>query len=166
TDTHTTAIVKRNPGGAGGSVDESVQQRPIGHGIATVEHSFGLSKGRCNRSRIQVIATDDDGSFHLALPHQFVHGDAKLGALAITKPADARRQSLKMNALFRQLHPARQNCILREKLEGERVGPRDVIWVSAKCNPAEWPFSFAKERADIFRNKTGDIVGVLDAGIL
>src|SRR5207244_11814943 len=105
--------------------------------------------------------TEDNGSFHLPPPHQFVHSDAKLGALAITKPADARRQSLKMNALFRQLHPARQNCILREKLEGERVGPRDVIRIAAECNPAERPFSFAKERADIVRNKNADSRGDL-----
>ena len=158
--------MNRNPGGAGGGIDESVQQRPIGNGIATVEHCFGLAKGRRNRTGIQVIATDDDGGFDFAVPHQFIHGDAKLGALAITEPADAGRQSLEMNALFRQLHPARQDCIFREKLERERVGARDVIRIAAECNPAERPFSFAKERADVLRNKTGNMVGVLDPGFL
>ena len=113
-----------------------------------------------------MIATDDDRRFDFAAPHQFVHGDAKLGALAITEPADARRQSLEMNSLFRQLHPARQNFVFRKKLERERVGARDVLRIAAERNPAERTFSFAKERADVFRNETGNIEGVFDAGFL
>ena len=97
---------------------------------------------------------------------QFVYGDAKLSALAVAEPANTRWQSLKVNPVFRELHPARQNRVFRKEFERQSVGTGDVLGISTQSNPAEWTFSFAKERADILRNKTGNIVGVLDAGIL
>ena len=58
-----------------------------------------------------MIAPDHDGRFDLTAFHQLVHRDPKLGALAITEPANPRGQSLKMNPLLCELHPTRQRLI-------------------------------------------------------
>ena len=37
------AVVNRDPGGASSSVDKRIEKRPIGNGIAAIDHSFGLA---------------------------------------------------------------------------------------------------------------------------
>ncbi len=57
------------------------------------------------------------GAFNSPRAHQAVHGQAEFGALAVAQPADARGQSLKLDALARQRNPAGQRFIVREHLE-------------------------------------------------
>src|SRR5215469_15522765 len=111
-----------------------------------------------------MIATDYNRRFDFAALHQFVYSDAKLSAFAVAEPANTRRQSLKMNSLFRELHPARQNRVFRKEFERQNVGARDVLRISTQSNPAERTFPLAKKRADVLRNEPGDIVSVLDTG--
>ncbi len=97
------------------------------------------------------------GALDFAALHQFVHGEAELGALAIAEPADTRGQSLKMDSLLRQFHPARENCVLGKHLERELIGARDVGGIATQRDPTKRSFPFAKERSDIFRNEAGNI---------
>ena len=103
-----------NPGSAGGCVHERVEQSPVGDRIAAVDHSFGFAKRRRNGAGIEVVAANDDRRFDLAALHQLVHSDAELGAFAVAEPADSGGQSLKMNSLLRQFHPAREDFVLRK----------------------------------------------------
>src|SRR5438477_11945858 len=109
-----------------------------------------------------MISTDYNRRFDVAAPYQLVYGDAKLGPLAVAEPANTRRQSLKTNPLFRQLHPARQNRVFRKKLQRQSVRARNVLGSAAQSYPAKWPFSFAKQRPDVLRNEPGNIISVLD----
>src|SRR5438309_12029866 len=111
-----------------------------------------------------MISTDYNRRLDVAAPYQLVYGDAKLGPLAVAEPANTRRQSLKMNPLFRQLHPARQNRVFRKECECQSVGALDVRGIPTQSNPAEWTFPLAKKRSDILRNEPGNIVGIPDTG--
>jgi hypothetical protein len=39
------AVVQADPGGAAGGVEQRVEQRPVGDGVAAVLHAFGLAVG-------------------------------------------------------------------------------------------------------------------------
>ena len=101
----------RHPGCAGCSVDERIEQRPIGNGVAAVEHAFGFAIGRCDRTGIEMITADHDRRFDFTPFHEFAYGNAKLSALAVTEPANPRRQPLILNSLLSELHPARQRLV-------------------------------------------------------
>src|SRR6266404_3751724 len=113
-----------------------------------------------------MIASNDNRRFDFAAFDQFIHRDAELCTLAITEPADARGQPLKLDPLFRQFHPARKRLVFRKQVECEPIGARDVFRVATQCNPAERATSFAKERPNVFWNETGNIKCVLDARFL
>src|SRR5689334_17027820 len=111
-----------------------------------------------------MVTADHDRRRNFASPNELVHRNAELRAFTVAKPADTRRQTLEMDPLLRQLHPAGEDLILREKLERELVGARDVVRITAQSNPAEGTFPFAEERPDVFRDETGNVEGVLAAG--
>ena len=98
-DADAAAVMYGNPRSAGRGIHQRVEQRPVGDGVGAVAHGFGLAERRSDRAGVEVIAADHDGRFQLAVPHQPVHGQAELGALAVAQPADARGQSLKLDAL-------------------------------------------------------------------
>src|SRR5205814_8951232 len=105
---------------------------------------------------------DYHASFEFATPHQLVYGDAKLSTLAVAEPANTCWQSLKVNPVFRKLHPARQNRVFRKEFERQSVGTRDVRGIPTQSNPTERTFSLAKKRADVPRNEPRNNVGVPD----
>src|SRR6266480_99723 len=112
-----------------------------------------------------MITSNDNRRFDFAAFDQFIHRDAELCTLAITEPADARGQPLKLDSLFRKFHPAGKSLIFRKQVERELIGARDVFGIAAQCNPAERAAPFAKERPNVFWNKPGNIECVLDAGL-
>src|SRR5581483_10609938 len=144
------AIMNRNPRRPRRGIHERVKQRPVGNRIALVDHSFGLTVRRRNRAGVEMIAADDDRCLDLAPPNEFVYGDAEFRALAVTKPADARGQSLKLNTFARQLHPTRERFVLGKNFEREFVRACDVVRFAAQRDPAKRTFSFAKEWPDVF----------------
>jgi hypothetical protein len=79
-----------------------------------VFHALGFAERRRHRTAIEVIAPNHDRRFDLPFLHQIIHRQAELRPLAVSQPADARRQSLKLDALARQINPAAQDTILRE----------------------------------------------------
>src|SRR4029077_3603956 len=111
-----------------------------------------------------MIAPDHNWSFDLAAFNELVHSYAKFSAFAVTEPANARGQTLKMDPLFRELHPAHKRLVFGKQFEGELVGARDVVRLSAQCHPTKRAAPFAKKGANVFRNETGNIECVLNTG--
>ena len=93
-DADAAAVMHRHPGGAGGGVQQRVQNRPVGDGVAAVAHAFGLAVRRGDRSGVEMIAADHDRRRDRALAHQLVDAQAEARAIAVAEPEDARRQSL------------------------------------------------------------------------
>ena len=164
-DADAAAVVNRNPRCARGGIHERVQERPIRDRVAPVEHALGLAIRRRNRAGVEVIAPDHDRRLHFAAFHQLVDGEAKFRAFTIAEPANPAGQSLELNALLRQFHPAREDGVVGKHLERETIGPRDIGRVATQCGPAKWPFPFAKERPDVLRNEAWNIERVLHSGL-
>ena len=59
-DPDSAAVVKRDPRGAGGCVQQRVQDRPVGNRVGSVAHPLGLPERGRDRSRIEMIAADHD----------------------------------------------------------------------------------------------------------
>src|SRR5580765_1209412 len=125
-DSDASSVVDRDPGRACGCVHEGIQQRPICNCVGSVFHAFGLAEWRCDRAAIEVIATDYDRRFDLALSYQLIHRKTELRALAISQPADASGQSLKLDALACEVDPAAQDAVFREEFEDEIVSDVNV----------------------------------------
>src|SRR5476651_1164854 len=86
-------------------------------------------------------------------------------ALPEPDPADARRQSLKLNPRARHVEPAVQMRIVRNQFPHFRIGLVNILGFAGERGPAEWPNSAAEQRADILRHETGDIEGARDARV-
>ena len=84
-----------------------------------------------------MVAADHDGRLDLALLHEPVEQQAGLGTLAVTEPADARRQPLELDPLPGRVDPAVQVLVLREQLLDGLIGDADVFQVAGQGNPAE-----------------------------
>src|SRR5678816_859352 len=122
--------MKRNPARTARSVQQRVEYGPISDGIRSVFHRFGFAKRRRHRSRVKMIAPDRDRRLEIAALHEIVDCLTHLGTLAITEPADTRRQSLKVNAIARQTQPAIQRAVVRKHLEREIVSLANVLRVA------------------------------------
>ena len=116
-DADAAAVVDRHPRRAGGGVQQGVQQRPVGDGVAAVAHALGLAVGRGHRAGVEVIAADDDRRRHAPLAHQLVEPQPEARPLAVAEPEDPRRQSLERDPLLRQADPAAQRRVAGEHLE-------------------------------------------------
>ncbi len=159
------AVVQRHPGGAGGGVEQGVEQRPVGDGIRAVAHGFGLAVGRGDRAAIEMVAADDDRRLDDALPDQIVEGEAEPGAIAEADPADARRQTLEGDALGRHVEPGVQMGVVGDQLLHLGVGGGDVGRIAGESGPAEGTDAAAEQRPDIGRHEAGEGEGVGLAGV-
>lgn len=74
------AVVQAHPGRAAGDVQHCVEQRPIAHGVAAVEHGFGFAVGAGDAAAVEVVAADHDGRFEFAVADHFVEGEAEFMA--------------------------------------------------------------------------------------
>ena len=54
THADTTAMVNGNPGRAARSIEESIQQRPVGDRITSIQHCFGLTIRTCDGTAVKV----------------------------------------------------------------------------------------------------------------
>src|SRR5262249_55625265 len=139
--------------------------RPIRNGIRAIAHGFRLAIGRRYRTRVQVIASDNDRRFSLSAAHQFVEGQASFSALAVTEPANASRESLPRDPLLRHFDPAREVRVLREQTHDLVIRAVNVRWITRERYPPERPFALAEQRTNVGRDETGIIEGVLDSGV-
>src|SRR4051794_12583089 len=101
-----------------------------------------------------MVAPNDDRRLHLALTHQPVEQLPRLLTLPITQPANAGRQSLKLNALFGHVQPARQPLVLRKQFQQSSVRQAEVFRVTRKSDPTKRAAPLAKLRTDVSRHKT------------
>src|SRR3954463_14559522 len=113
-----------------------------------------------------MIAADDDRRLQLAAAHHLVEREPGLVALAQAEPADAGRQSLKLDLLRGEVEPALQRLVLREELAHLGVGARDVLRIAGERSPAERPFADAEERSYIRRHEARIVERILESCIL
>src|SRR5450432_3277543 len=137
--------MKRHPARPPPDVEQRVQNRPVGDRIAAVAHRLRLAEGRCDRARIEMIAADHDRRGELAARDEIIQRDAELRAIALTEPADARGEPLKVHLLLRELDPARELLVVRKELEDQLIGAVDILRIAGERDPAERTLPFAEE---------------------
>src|SRR5438309_10970692 len=165
-DADAAAVMHRYPRRSRRRVEEGVEDRPAGDGVAPVAHRLGLAEGGRHRARVEVIAADDDRRPELAATDELVDRFTELGALAVAEPAHARGQTLERHALAREPDPARQRLVLAEELEHEPVGAADVLPITRERDPAEWPAAFAEARTDVLGHEPRVAERLREAGLL
>src|SRR5690242_6089290 len=108
-----------------------------------------------------MIAPDRDRRFEIAALDEIVDRFAHLGAFAVTEPADARGQTLEMDAIAGKPQPAIERAIVGKHLEREIVSLANVLRIAGKRDPAERPFAFTKQRPNVFGHEAGNVERVL-----
>ena len=98
-------------------VQEGVEHRPVGNGIAAVPHALGLPVWRGDRAGIEMITADHDRRLDDAATDQLVDRQAEARPLAVTKPEDSSGESLEGDAFGRQPDPAAQRLVVGEHFE-------------------------------------------------
>src|SRR5258707_11354821 len=96
----------RDPASSARGIQQGIQDRPIRDRIGSVLHCLSFAEGRRYRSRIEVIPSDCDRRVEIALSHQTADLYSHFGTIALSKPANPRRQPLKLNLLLLQPEPA------------------------------------------------------------
>src|SRR3954452_5449932 len=112
-----------------------------------------------------MIAPDRDRRFQIAALHEIVDRLAHLGAFAITEPADARRQSLKLHSIARETQPAIQRPIFGKHLQREIVSLANVLRIARQRHPAKRSFPFTEERANVLGYEARYLKRILTARI-
>src|SRR5690348_570762 len=97
-----------------------------------------------------MIASDRDRRFEIATLDEVVDSFAHLRAFAVAEPADARGQSLEVNAIPSETQPAIQRLVIGKHLEREIVRLTNVLSITRQRNPAKRSFAFAEQRSDVF----------------
>src|SRR5216110_395258 len=110
-----------------------------------------------------MIAADHNWRFHFSFGDESIEQQSRAMTFAVSKPADARRQSLKFDALLRHANPTMQWRVIREKLENRFVGHEQIVRIARQHRPAERTFSFAEKRTNEKRNEAADFERVLHA---
>src|SRR5579864_8070216 len=110
-----------------------------------------------------MVASNYDRRLQFASRDQIIQRQSKLVALTITQPADSRRESLKFHPFLRELDPARKNFIVWKHLQHQLIRAMNIRSLARKRRPAKRPASFAEERPNICRHKSGEVVCILDA---
>src|SRR3546814_2868532 len=75
-------MVDLDPGGSARSVEEGVEQRPVGNRVRAVSHGFRFAVGAGDRAGVQMIAADHDRTLELARGDHFVELQADPVAVA------------------------------------------------------------------------------------
>src|ERR1700730_4209808 len=109
-----------------------------------------------------MIAAKDKGGFEYAASDGMVESQPKLVPLAVSQPANTRRQSLKLYAFLRKLYPTTEMLVVREHLQYQLIGARNVGGFTRQCCPPERAFAFAEQGTNIGGHKTREIVSVFE----
>ena len=164
-DPDAAAVVQGNPGGAGGGVEQGIEQRPVGDRVGAVGHGLGLAVRGGDGAGVEVVAADHDGRLDLAFLDELVEQQAGLGAFAVAEPADAGREALELDPLGGGVEPAVQVLVLREEFLDGLVRDGDVLGVTGEGNPAERAEALAEQRADVGRDEAGEFEGAVIAAL-
>src|SRR5260370_6596533 len=109
----------RDPASSARGIQKAIQDRRIRDRIGSVLHCLSLAKGRRYRSRIEVVPSDCNRRVEIAYSHQVVDPYSHFGTIALSEPANPRRQPLKLKLLLRQPEPALQGLILGKKTQSK-----------------------------------------------
>src|SRR5437764_722456 len=112
-----------------------------------------------------MIAPYSNRRLQLSAFDEIVDCLAHLRTLAVTKPTDSRRKSLKLHTLASKSKPATKRRVFRKKFEREVIRLAYVFGVAGKSDPAERPFAFAEERPYVFGDETGNFECVRAASV-
>ena len=110
-----------------------------------------------------MIAAYYDRRFQFAFCHQVVQPLAEKRALPVTQPTDTCRQSLESYMFARQIDPAVQNLVFREKFQHEFIATVNIAGFPGERHPAKRSAPFAKEGSDVGWDKTRKRVCILHA---
>src|SRR6266542_973060 len=113
-----------------------------------------------------MIAPDHDRRGDLAGRNEIVDGDAESRSLALSQPADARRQALKCDSLRSELDPPTEMSVVGEELDRETIGARDVGRIAGQSHPAEWSLAVAEQRSHVLRDEARDVERIRDTGVV
>src|SRR5260221_711998 len=80
-------------------------------------------------------------------------------------PADAGRQTLKLNPRSRHVEPMVQVRIVGDQFLDLRIGLVDVLRIARQRRPAERSDTPAEQRPDVFGHEAREIKGTGDAGV-
>src|SRR5699024_7674491 len=105
-------------------------------------------------------------SFNLPFFYQPIEFLTHLGPFAIFQPADARRQSLKMNLVLRFMNPSSQRLLFGESFENGLISRVNIFGVSGKCGPTKRAGPAAKQRSDEGRHKARKIKSFFHAAAI
>src|SRR2546428_3643249 len=108
-----------------------------------------------------MIAANHDRRRNLSCLHEMVDSLTEERAIAISQPADPRRQALESHFLTREVDPSIQDFVFRKQLQNEVVGDRNIARVSRERGPAKRPAAFRKHRTDVCGNESWKVIGVL-----
>ena len=164
-DADAAAVMHRHPRRATRRVEQRIQDRPVGDGVAAVAHGLRLAVRRGDGSGIEMIAADDHGCADLAASHHVVDLQSESRAGAVAKPADARRQPLELHAGAGQPDPPRQRLVVGKQLEDGAIGGRDVVRIAGQRRPPERALAFAEQRPDVLGHEAGNVERIGDAGV-
>jgi hypothetical protein len=123
-------MVEGNPGGAGGTVEQRIEQRPVGDCVGAILHRLGLAVRAGDGTRIEVIAADHDRRPEFAARDHLVEREPETMPVAKPDPTDAGGQPLELNARLRHVEPVVQVPVVRHQLLDLGVGAEDVLWVT------------------------------------
>src|ERR1700733_6730593 len=112
-----------------------------------------------------MIAADYDGRGDLTALYHFIERQTQTMTLPQAHPANARRQSLKMESRARHIEPLMQVRIVRNQLLDLGVGLVDILRITRQGHPAKGADAAAKQRPNVFGNEARYFEGVGDAGI-
>src|SRR5258706_13350612 len=163
--THANAatMMNRAPGPAAGGVQQRIEQRPVGPRIRAVAHRLGFGIGTGDRTGVEVVAADHDGSTELAPGHHLIEGQAEAMPVAQADPADARRQPLELDALGGHVEPVVQMWIVGNELTHFLVSAKDILRIPGQRHPPEGTDATAEQWPDILRHESRDLERVADA---
>src|SRR5688500_98991 len=109
-------MMKRHPTRSTCRVQQGIKDGPVCDCVRSVFHSLSFAKGRRNGTGVEMIAADRHRCFQITSFDEIVYRFAHLGAFAVAEPANARRQSLKVDAIARKLQPSVERAIFWNQL--------------------------------------------------
>ena len=68
---------------------------------------------------------------------------------------------MKRNAFLRHVQPMMDVLVIREQLFDFSIGFVNVFWIARQRRPTEWPFAITEQWADVCRDKTREIEGIV-----
>ena len=156
------SVMDGDPGRARRRVEQGVQDRPVGDGVALVPHCLRLAVRRGDRARVEMVAAKDHRRLQLPGLDHAVDENAQAVPLAVTEPADAGRQALEVDLLPGQGDPAGERGVVLELAQDDVVDPGDVGRVSGQGCPPERAAADAEQRPDEGGDEPGKVEGVGD----